>query len=165
LVVLFSGKLSEKKGVNLLLTAVRKLPEALQSRLHLLLVGDGPLRDDLLIESLTPPKLSASFVGFQNQDSLSAYYNAADLLVLPSCERETWGVVVNEALINGLPCIVSDRVGCQPDLVHSGLTGEVFAANDVAALAQAIESLASRVPSAIVSDQCSSPQILRSRRR
>lgn len=154
IVLLFSGKLSEKKGVNLIFTAVRQLPEALQSHIHLLLVGDGPLRNDLLNQSLTPPKLSASFVGFQNQDALSAYYNAADLLVLPSRERETWGVVVNEALINGLPCIVSDRVGCQPDLVHSGLTGEVFPAGNAASLSQAIESLVPRLPSPLISSQC-----------
>jgi len=154
IVVLFSGKLSAKKGVDLLIAAIRLLPEIWQSRVHLLLVGDGPLRNELLNQTLTKPELSSSFVGFQNQDALSAYYDASDVLVLPSRERETWGVVVNEALINGLPCIVSDRVGCQPDLVHSGLTGEVFPAGNATALSQAIESLVPRLPSPLISSQC-----------
>jgi glycosyltransferase involved in cell wall biosynthesis len=41
---------------------------------------------------------------------------AADCLVLPSDHGETWGLVVNEALASGLPCIVSDACGCAEDL-------------------------------------------------
>src|SRR5262249_21925258 len=44
-------------------------------------------------------------------------YVAADCLVLPSDTRETWGLVVNEALASGLPCIVSDACGCAEDLI------------------------------------------------
>src|SRR6185312_15724292 len=44
-------------------------------------------------------------------------YVAADCMVLPSNAGETWGLVVNEALASGLPCIVSDRCGCGEDLI------------------------------------------------
>jgi len=54
--------------------------------------------------------------------------------VLPS-QAETWGLVVNEAMACGLPCIVSDRVGCGPDAIESGVTGDVHAMGDVDALA------------------------------
>jgi glycosyltransferase involved in cell wall biosynthesis len=74
---------------------------------------------------------------------LSPYYHAADLLVLPSQHSETWGLVVNEALVHGLPCVVSSAVGCAEDLVVPGETGEVFdvgsASSLVAALARAVE--------------------------
>jgi len=117
-------------------------------------VGDGPLRAQVEQQLAARPAVSASFVGFQNQDTLASYYQAADLLVLPSRERETWGVVVNEALLNGLPCIVSDRVGCHPDLIKPGVTGEVCPAHDVQGLAQSIQTLFDRVPSASISADC-----------
>ena len=74
-----------------------------------------------------------------NQSELGRAYAAADCLALPSDWGETWGLVVNEALATGLPCVVSDRVGCAPDLITPGETGEVFAVGDVGALAAAIE--------------------------
>jgi hypothetical protein len=42
---------------------------------------------------------------------------AADCLVLPSDHGETWGLLVNEALASGLPCLVSDACGCAEDLL------------------------------------------------
>jgi glycosyltransferase involved in cell wall biosynthesis len=59
-------------------------------------------------------------------------------LALPSVVSETWGLVVNDALHHGLPCLVSTAVGCAPDLVESGVTGEVFATGSEASLADAI---------------------------
>ena len=153
-VILFSGKLSKKKGVDLLAGAIRSLTEDSRNRLHLLLVGDGPLRAQVEQQISMSPAISASFAGFQNQDMLPSFYQAADLLVLPSRERETWGVVGNEALLNGLPCIVSDRVGCYPDLVKSGVTGEVYPSNNVPELAHSIQTLLARVPSASISADC-----------
>ena len=98
--------------------------------------------------------MAASFAGFQNQDALASYYQAADMLVLPSRERETWGVVINEALINGLPCIVSDGVGCHLDLIKPGVTGEVFASKNIEALAKAIQTLLARLPDESISLEC-----------
>ena len=72
------------------------------------------------------PKVRAIMAGFQNQTQLSRFYHAADVFVLPSRVGETWGLVVNEALHHGLPCVVSDRVGCAPDLVIPDETGEIF---------------------------------------
>jgi glycosyltransferase involved in cell wall biosynthesis len=79
------------------------------------------------------------FVGFQNQTQLSRFYHAADLLVLPSRHSETWGLVVNEALHHGVPCVVSSAAGCAIDLVKPGETGEVFEAGSSTALSAALE--------------------------
>jgi len=65
---------------------------------------------------------------------------AADLLVLPSDRQETWGFVVNEAMACGISAVVSDAVGCGPDLIEAGGTGAVFPFGDIAAPAQAIRS-------------------------
>ena len=101
-------------------------------------LGDGALRDELAAEAGRDPRVPVRFIGFQNQRRLSRYYHAADLLVLPSREAETWGLVVNEALLHGLPCVVSTRVGSAPDLVDDQ-TGAVFQADDAAALTAALE--------------------------
>ena len=50
----------------------------------------------------------------------------ADDLVLASTNGETWSLVTYEAMLFGLPVIVSDQVGCGPDLVREGETGFIF---------------------------------------
>ena len=54
-------------------------------------------------------------------------------------ETETWGLVVNEAMACGLPAVVSEGVGCAPDLIVAGETGEMFPMGDTDALADAME--------------------------
>lgn len=154
LVILYSGKLSHRKGVDLLIDAVRLLPGSLQERITLLFVGDGDLRAELEALAAAPPPVRTIFAGFQNQTQLSPYYHAADLLVLPSRHSETWGLVVNEALHHGLPCVVSDRVGCAPDLIETGVTGEICGANHAVSLAYAIGSAVGRAREVTVRAAC-----------
>ncbi|MBE2223377.1 MAG: glycosyltransferase family 4 protein, partial [Anaerolineae bacterium] len=90
----------------------------------------------------------------QNQSALSPYYHAADLLVLPSRYSETWGLVVNEALHHGLPCVVSDRVGCAPDLIDCGNTGEIFPHDDAEQLAAGIMRASEWIGTMCVRDTC-----------
>lgn len=137
---LFAGKLEPKKRIMDLLRAL----EAVGARapaIHLLVVGTG----ELLAEARSfaaERSLPVSFAGFLNQTGISDAYVAADCLVLPSDHGETWGLVVNEAMASGLPAIVSDRVGCGPDLVLEGETGSVFPFGDVYALAGRMSALA-----------------------
>ena len=137
-VLLFSGKLVRHKGVELLLRAVRNLPAEVRERIEILWIGSGKLEAALALQSQNPPLVKGHFPGFQNQSQMSRYYHAADLLVLPSW-RETWGLVVNEALHHGLPAIVSEAVGCAPDLVKLGCTGEIFKTGSAKELAAAIQ--------------------------
>ncbi len=134
---LFSGKLIERKAPRLILKAVKRFPSELRERSVVVFLGDGVLREDLKRIAQETPLVKAVFVGFQNQMSLSGYYHAADLLALPSVSSETWGLVVNEALCHGLPCVVSDAVGCVPDLVDPGVTGEVAEAGNARSLMEA----------------------------
>jgi glycosyltransferase involved in cell wall biosynthesis len=80
----------------------------------------------------------ASFAGFLNQTEISRAYVAADCLVLPSDHGETWGLVVNEALASGLPCIVSDACGCSEDLVEQQCS---FPLGDIGILADRLDRL------------------------
>lgn len=100
-------------------------------------VGDGPLKN--LIQSEAKARdLPTVFLGFLNQSELPSAYASADVMVLPSDGSETWGLVVNEALACGIPVVVSDAVGCAPDLVIEGQTGARYPVGDVVALADAI---------------------------
>src|SRR5206468_4280118 len=93
------------------------------------------------------------FLGFQNQTHLSRYYHSADILVLPS-HSETWGLVVNEALHHGLPCIVSDGVGCAPDLLDRGVTGEIHETGSAQSLAMAIQRALALIGRSEIREKC-----------
>ena len=138
-VILFSGKLCPRKGVSLLVGAAKSLPVSVREKTTLLFVGDGELRESLRRTAGSAPMVKAHFAGFQNQSQLSPYYHASDLLVLASHYSEPWGLVVNEALHHGLPAVVSEAVGCAPDLVEAGRTGELFKTGSKAELAAAIQ--------------------------
>jgi glycosyltransferase involved in cell wall biosynthesis len=138
----YAGKLEPKKRILDLLEALRIAVSMSATRLHLLVVGTGELMDAAQAQ-VRQHGLPVSFTGFLNQTEIPAAYVASDCLVLPSDYGETWGLVVNEAMACGRPAIVSDRVGCGPDLITPGGTGEVFRFGDVQALAARLVDLAS----------------------
>jgi glycosyltransferase involved in cell wall biosynthesis len=137
-VLLFSGKISARKGPDVLIQAVRALSADFRNAITVLFLGSGHLQTELERLAGVTPRVNVRFVGFQNQTSLSPYYHAADLLVLPSRHSETWGLVVNEALHHGVPCVVSEAVGCAPDLIKPGITGEITETNSVDGLKAAL---------------------------
>jgi glycosyltransferase involved in cell wall biosynthesis len=131
-VALFVGKVSERKRV---LDAIRTVGR-LGSDAALLIVGAGD-DEPRAREEAERLGVRVAWAGFQNQTELGRAYAAADCLVVPS-DFESWGLVVNEAMATGLPAVVSDGVGCRPDLIEPGVTGEVAAAGDVEAMAAAL---------------------------
>jgi glycosyltransferase involved in cell wall biosynthesis len=146
-VLLFSGKISHRKGPDLLVEAVRQMTPAERQDVVVVFLGSGEMTPEIAAAAARDPKVDVRFPGFRNQKQLSPYFHAADLFVLPSRRLETWGLVVNEALLHGLPCVVSDAVGCGPDLVAPAITGEVFNAGSATELAVALRrgfSLAGR---------------------
>jgi glycosyltransferase involved in cell wall biosynthesis len=137
---LFVGRLEREKGVRVLLDAWRRAGLAEGSTL--VLAGEGPLRAE--IENAGPGTQS---LGLVPRDHLPSLYAAADVLVLPSIRTETflepWGLVVNEAMHQGTPAIVSDAVGAAAGgLVQDGRNGLVAPQGDAEALAARIRSLA-----------------------
>jgi glycosyltransferase involved in cell wall biosynthesis len=127
-VIMFCGKLQPHKQPLRLAAAISQLAEPVS----VLFVGDGPLADEVTAR-LEPSQ--GCVTGFVNQAELPAYYHAADILVMPS-EFEPWGLVVNEAMAAGVLPVVSDQVGCGPDLVE-GL-GAIYPWADTDALADAL---------------------------
>jgi glycosyltransferase involved in cell wall biosynthesis len=135
------AKIQEKKRPIDLLKAFSTVSGILPAA-RLVYVGDGPQRRELEAEIVSRGMSDrVTLAGFVNQEMIPQFYAAADCAVLPSDSGETWGLAVNEALASGMPVIVSDMVGCAPDLV-SGSEGRVFPFADTAALASAMESIA-----------------------
>jgi glycosyltransferase involved in cell wall biosynthesis len=137
-VILFAGKLVERKRPHDLVAAVQSLGEA-GRRVVVALVGEGEERGRLE-RAVAESGVRAHLAGFVNQTELGAWFAAADLFVLPST-HETWGLVVNEAMAAGLPVVVSDLVGCAADLVEGRGTGAVHRAADPGSLAEALRPL------------------------
>lgn len=147
-IVLFAGKFVPAKQPAALLEAFLALAPADTA---LLFVGDGPERPRLESLAATRPDCLVRFLPFANQSEMPVRYALADLFVLPSRGLyETWGLAVNEAMHLGVPCLVSERVGCQRDLVTHRETGWVFSATDPHSLQStlrlALDDLASQAP-------------------
>ena len=140
-VFLTCGKLIPKKNPLLLARAYRALQKTHPKlRTKLIFLGDGELKEQTLAAVGEEAGKTVEVTGFVNQGEIGKYYAVADCAVLPSAFGETWGLVVNEAQIFGLPVIVSDRVGCFPDLVTPE-TGRVFPSGDESALLDALKSV------------------------
>jgi glycosyltransferase involved in cell wall biosynthesis len=129
---LFAGKLVPKKRVLDFLVACGAARQS-DPRIRALVVGTGEM-ESAARELAARHASGAVFAGFLNQSEITRAYVAADCIVLPSDFGETWGLVVNEAMVHGLPAIVSDRVGCGPDLVVDGKTGRIVPFGDIEAL-------------------------------
>ncbi len=136
-VILFAGKLHPDKDPMGLLEAF--LTHAGPNRV-LVFAGDGKDADALRRRSAQAPGARVHFLPFANQSEMPGRYLTGDVFCLPSRGLyETWGLAVNEAMHMGRPCIVSNLVGCQQDLVEEGATGWVFPAGDRDALGAALE--------------------------
>ena len=153
-VLLFSGKLSLRKGPDLLLRAIKELPPEIRRHIVVVFLGSGKLRETLQELAQRPPQIKAVFLGFQNQTLLSRYYHAADMLILPSQHSETWGLVVNEALHHGLPCVLSEGVGCALDLIEPGITGDLFETGSARSLNSAIGRAMALIGRSEIRERC-----------
>ena len=148
-VLLFASKLLARKCCIDLVDAYLELVK--RSRLegasrplpYLLIVGEGEQRPQIetrLQQASAEDREGVHLLGFRNQSELPRFYDLCDAFVLPSI-HEPWGLVVNEAMNAGKAIVVSDQVGCQPDLVQNGDNGVVFPARNVGALADALANV------------------------
>lgn len=135
---LFVGRLIRAKGVGTLLCAWRMTGfEA--SHAALVLAGHGPER----ARAVAP---GTYFEGDRDAVEVRNFYAASDVVVVPSIPtrtfREPWGMVVNEAMHQGLPIVATDAVGAAAGgLVRDGRNGLVVPAGDARALAAALVRL------------------------
>lgn len=147
-VLLFAGKFQAQKQPVELMEAVADLG---RKDVILIMVGDGELESRVQeIASLEPERFRV--LPFQNQTMMPIVYRLGDIFMLAS-QSETWGLGANEALACGRRVLLSDRVGCAPDVVTSPDVGEVFATFDKADMQRAIAGLLDREPNRTAIDQ------------
>lgn len=137
--IIFSGKLIPRKRPFDLLSAYAAIHRE-GYRANLILIGDGVLRREIE-QYIKDNRLgNARVIGFKNQTEISKFYSVGDIFVLPSV-FDTWGLVINEAMLFSMPVITTDRVGAGYDLVEDGQTGYRYIAGNVNALAQYLITL------------------------
>jgi glycosyltransferase involved in cell wall biosynthesis len=133
---LFLGRLTEEKGVPVLLEVVQSLPR--EPLIRVVAAGDGPLRSSLEAAA-GQSEGRLSFVG--PRQVVTPLYHAADAVVLPS-RSEGHPMTALEAMACGLP-VVASRVGGLPEIVVDGETGLLVPPGDAPAMVLALVTLAS----------------------
>jgi glycosyltransferase involved in cell wall biosynthesis len=153
-VILFASKLQARKRCGDLVAAYRNLVTGveMEQRPYLVIVGDGEERAALERQVAESELEGVRFCGFRNQSELPRFFDLATVFVLPS-RHEPWGLIVNEVMNAERAVIVSDDVGCQPDLIEDGVEGCVFPVGDVAALTDALRRVLATPETAVAMGQ------------
>ena len=124
-VFLFVGSFSIRKGIKEYLQAIDSLPPEKLKEVSFLFVGTGDLQKEMKNFQQEHPYLSFCFIDFVQANEIYRYYAISDFNVLPSLE-DVWGVVVLEALVSGLPQLVSTYAGSASDLITEEKFGKVI---------------------------------------
>jgi glycosyltransferase involved in cell wall biosynthesis len=113
-VLLTVGQLRARKGVDRLIQACGRL--ARSKEFTLVVVGQGPERENLIALARSEDLTNVIWLQNQTQEELSLIYRSADAFIFPTME-DIWGLVVNEAILSGLPVLCSRYAGCAPELL------------------------------------------------
>lgn len=106
---LYVGRLVAVKNIEFIIDKFNKHPE-----LELTIIGFGELEEKLKAMA----KDNIKFLGAVDNKDLYKHYQRADVFILPS-KSEAWGLVVEEALNNGTPVMISNKVGCSEEIINS----------------------------------------------
>lgn len=159
--IVSAGRQVKKKNFATLIHAfnnfLRSHPE---SKLNLVLIGDGPEHDSLVEIAESEFKSRIHFYPFIDRDHLYEIYAKAELFILPSFYGETWGLVVNEAMASGLPVAVSKECGCADTLVKDKENGWKFDPHSIQALADVIQKFDSLDKDQLIAMQKRSLEII-----
>ena len=131
---LYVGRLSEEKGLRVLLAAWSKLREPIPLRI----AGDGPMRVEIAAETKTKGLLTVELLGRVVSSEITTLMHGARFLVFPSVWYEGFPLAIAEAFACGLP-VVASRLGAMAEIIADGLYGLHFSPGDAAELASTIE--------------------------
>jgi len=131
--IVFSGSLIMRKGLDIAIAAVQRVKSA-SVNVSLDIYGPGEIK-----KFLDRNVAGIRYKGMYPQEDAQKIIRGYDLLVVPS-RHEGWGLVVNEALMQGVPVVVSDRVGAKCLVEHSG-AGLVFRNEDTGHLVEILKDL------------------------
>ncbi|MDD9268921.1 glycosyltransferase family 4 protein [Paenibacillus sp. GCM10023248] len=132
--LLYVGRIAPEKDIDTLSAVMREMPDSLKSRVHWLVVGDGPQLPELREQAPG----NVTFAGYKQGEELAEIYASSDLFVFPS-STETFGNVVQEAMASGLPVIGANSGGVR-DMVATGRTGMLCTPREPESFIRAIEA-------------------------
>ena len=127
-VVLGIMKFVDREDPMTLLKAFNKVSEN-NKNFHLILVGDGILKNNIIEYQKTNSVLNVHLPGYVSYSELTKFYSIADVFV-HTAVIEQWGVSVNESMTCLTPVIAADTVGSVYDLIDEEETGLVFKSTD-----------------------------------
>ncbi|MFA7702331.1 MAG: glycosyltransferase, partial [Patescibacteria group bacterium] len=135
--LLYYGRLSPEKGVNVLLQALKQIPKTLKLKI----VGSGPELENIKANiELLGLEQTVELLGPKFGQELNQIILGAKAIIIPSIWAENMPFVLLESLALGKVVIASETGGL-PELITPGKTGFLFANSDVSDLAQKIVSL------------------------
>jgi phosphatidylinositol alpha-mannosyltransferase len=133
--VLYVGRLDERKGVKHLFNAVALLARTTARRIRLIVVGNDGLRRHLLPRP--GPRVEVHFAGVVGRDVLPRYFASGDVFCAPAVDRESFGIVLLEAMASGIP-VVGTAIPGYLTVLKDRWNSLVVAPKDPGALARAI---------------------------
>jgi len=138
-VILFTGKLSHRKGCDILLNSINLLNENnnFKKDSEIIIIGDGILKEELINYKKKKKLVNVKFLGFKNQTVIKKFYKRSNLFVMPSRD-ENWGLAINEAMAAKNAIIASNKVGAASDLLKNNYNGYIFKNNDYKDLSKKI---------------------------
>ena len=137
--VLFVGRMEKRKGLKYLLMAYSRLKWQFPN-LRLLVVGPGtPDKDSFRVLGEHSLR-DVEFVGGVSQDDLVRYYKTADIFCSPATGKESFGIVLLEAMASGTPIVASRLKGFQT-VLEEGMQGLMAPPKDDVALADALRQM------------------------
>ena len=119
--IIFAGRLSQEKGINLLLEISQKLPE----NLNLIILGSGP--EEKKVQDLAKTQNNIHYLGYQSKEKTISLIRGSDVLIQPSLNEG-----ISSTLIEGMACkipVIATNVGGNKELINNNQTGFLVDSN------------------------------------
>ena len=126
------GRFIKSKGFDVLIKAWASVPDDFS----LYIIGGEPTEEYIKLKKDLGLK-NVYFQSYKEKNLLLNYYRAADLFILPT-RSDVWGLVINEAIANGLPVITTEKCVAGLELIHNNENGFIVPVDDEKALAERI---------------------------
>ncbi len=137
LIILTSGSLIHRKGIDIAIKVYLDLPLEIKCKTLLWIIGNGPLKSEL--ETMVEKNEEITFFGFIDTKELPYFFNLSSIFLF--CSRyDGWAVVINEALSAGLPVVVSDQV-VAAEIIENEINGFVCESENVTLFTNAVQKI------------------------
>jgi glycosyltransferase involved in cell wall biosynthesis len=135
-IVLCIAQFTHRKGIDVLLDAAKKT----SGDIEYLIIGGGELKTDYELYIKKNSLSNVQILDYKTKDVLFRYFQLSDIFVLPTRE-DIWGLVINEAMANGLPVITTDKCIAGLELVENDINGYIVPVGDSDSIANKITFL------------------------